>query len=224
MYATLLFFIGMILGSFLTCMAERLSAGQSIFNTSRSHCPVCQHPLRVWQLMPLIGISCQRGRCFDCHTPISWRSTFIELTTGSLLLITLTDITSLKLVLYFGYLVLIFNSLTDYLTFNVYPLTLVPPALLGWWVHPLTFTGDTWLVVGLLVALYAVAILTTKFGLGDVDVLVMLTLLASPAVVLSSLTLAACGALLILCLQRSRTHLPFVPFMTWAFILTTQLT
>ncbi|MFC6164660.1 hypothetical protein ACFP3T_08265 [Lactiplantibacillus dongliensis] len=131
---------------------------------------------------------------------------------------------SLSLVpLLLGYGVLLFNSLTDYLTFSVYPLTLVLPASIGLWLQPPQLNGPFYLLLGLLLSLYLLAKFTHKFGLGDVDILIMLTLLATPAVVLTSLTMAAFGALLILLLDRQRTHLPFVPFLTWGFILCTQL-
>ncbi|VDG17701.1 A24 family peptidase [Lactiplantibacillus mudanjiangensis] len=217
------FFSGTIIGSFITCMAERLHAKQSIWNTTRSHCPSCQHVLRVWQLMPIIGVLIQCGRCWDCHTPIGWRSTGIELLTG-FLFVTMTMQPPFNMfVLSLGYSTLLFNSLTDYLDWSVYPLTLVPAALLGCWQRPPSFNLPTVLLVGLIIALYLLAWLTTKFGLGDVDVLLLLSCLASPAIVLSSLTLAAFGALVILLLDRSRQRLPFVPFMTWAFVICSQL-
>ncbi len=218
------FSIGACLGSFITCMAERVSYRQPIFKSAaRSQCPYCKQNLRVWQLLPLIGVLIQRGRCWDCQHRISLRSTLVELLCGTLLAVTLPTVSLSLVPLLLGYGVLLFNSLTDYLTFSVYPLTLVLPASIGLWLQPPQLNGPFYLLLGLLLSLYLLAKFTHKFGLGDVDILIMLTLLATPAVVLTSLTMAAFGALLILLLDRQRTHLPFVPFLTWGFILCTQL-
>jgi len=218
------FSIGACIGSFITCMAERVSDSQPIFKTAaRSQCPYCNQPLRFWQLIPLVGVLIQRGHCWDCQRPINLRSTLIELLLGCLLAVTLPTMQVNLLPLLLGYIVLLFNSLTDYLTFSVYPLTLIGPAVLGWWLQPPQLDIAFVILLGLLLSLYLLATLTTKFGLGDVDILIMLSLLASPAIVLTSLTLAAVGALTILLLDRHRTHLPFVPFLTWGFIICTQL-
>ena len=168
MLTSSLFIIGLCLGSFVTCMAERISNGHILISTQRSRCPHCRHQLRFWQLIPLLGILLQRGQCYDCRTPISLRSSLIELLCGSLLASSSASL-SLTLPLLIGYLVLIFNSLTDYLTFEVYPLTLLLPAGLGLWQQRPPLTISLYLVLALLVGLYLLARLTATFGLGDVD-------------------------------------------------------
>ncbi|MBP5845517.1 prepilin peptidase, partial [Lactiplantibacillus plantarum] len=85
MLTSSLFIIGLCLGSFVTCMAERISSGHILISTPRSRCPHCRHQLRFWQLIPLLGILLQRGQCYDCRTPISLRSSLIELLCGGLL-------------------------------------------------------------------------------------------------------------------------------------------
>lgn len=218
---TLLFWIGACWGSWLTCMAERLSANQSLWRQPRSACPVCHHQLRAWQLIPLVGAAVQGWRCHDCHKPISWYSTLLEALCGWLLMISWHAPNQIPLLMLGAYAVLLFNSLTDYLTFDVYPSTLLLPGGLGLLWHPLTLNAAFLSLIGLLVGLSLCALFTNRFGLGDVDVLLMLSTLAPPAVVIESLLLATLAALLIIVSRRTPGPLPFVPFITWGFILCT---
>lgn len=222
--ATLMtFMIGSMLGSFITCMAERLCLNLPLWSLSRSACPTCHHQLRWWQLIPILGILIQRGRCWDCHAVINWRSTLIELIAGVLTMAVGVNPSPNLLLLLFCYIILLFNSLTDYLTLNIYPATIIGPLLLGWWLQPPTWDGPFYLVIILIISLYLIAKFTNRLGSGDIDILLMLSAVASPALVIGSLTLAAIAALVILILRRKRAPIPFVPFMTWSFILCTQL-
>ena len=223
MLTSSLFITGLCLGSFITCMAEHVSNGQALIGRQRSQCPYCCHQLRFWQLMPLLGILLQRGRCYDCQQPISIRSSLIELLCGALLAASSPSF-SLTLPLIVGYLVLIFNSLTDYLTFEVYPLTLLLPAGLGLWQQRPLLTISLYLVMALLMGLYLLARLTPTFGLGDVDVLLMLVFIIPADTLLTCLAIAAVAALVGFIISSPRHRLPFVPFISWSFIMVTQLT
>ncbi|CAM3276568.1 prepilin peptidase [Lactiplantibacillus plajomi] len=218
-----LFMLGASLGSWLACMAERQPARDQVQFSNRSHCPHCQHPLRAWQLIPILGLLLQRGRCHDCQHVIPRLSTVVELVTGSLTLALLSqpDRWS-QLPLLLSDLVLIFNSLTDIHELSVYPLTLWPPALVGLWHHPPLLDWDSLILICLLVGLYLVARYLHQFGMGDVEVLGMLACVTSATNVLTSLTLAAVAALIIFSCHPVR-HLPFVPFLSWGFIVCTQL-
>ncbi|BBM20757.1 type 4 prepilin-like proteins leader peptide processing enzyme [Lactiplantibacillus plantarum] len=129
--------------------------------------------------------------------------------------------TALPLII--GYLVLIFNSLTDYLNYDVYPLTLITPAVLGLWQQRPNLDIGFYILLVLIVTLYLLAHLTPTFGLGDVDVLLMLGCLATANAILTSLALASTAALVFFILGSSKRRLPFVPFISWGFILVTQL-
>ncbi|WP_137624872.1 prepilin peptidase [Lactiplantibacillus pingfangensis] len=218
-----IFISGACCGSFITCMAERLSDTHSLYTTQRSICPKCRHQLRFWQLIPVLGVLLQRGRCFDCRSRINLRSTWIELIFGCLVLLNWQAPLTTSAPLLLGYAVLLFNSLTDHDHFSVFPITLVAPAIIGVWIHPLIWSVPLFILIGLLISLYLIAWQTKKFGAGDVDILVLLTCLATPNLVFNSLILASAAALTIFIIQPQRRQLPFVPFLTWAFILTTQL-
>lgn len=216
------FILGLCLGSFITCTAERLSSHQPVWGTQRSICPNCRHQLRAWQLIPLLGVLLQRGRCHDCQQPIPLQSSLVEGLCG-VLVATSTGPLTTALPLIIGYLVLIFNSLTDYLNYDVYPLTLILPAGLGLWQERPTFDIGLYILLVLIIALYLLARLTPTFGLGDVDILLMLGCLATANAVLTSLALASTAALIFFILGSSKRRLPFVPFISWGFILVTQL-
>lgn len=74
------FIVGACHASFFITMGQRW-AGQPCHGC-RSQCPSCHHPLRWWQLLPLVGWSLQVGRCHDCHHPISPFSSVSELLCG----------------------------------------------------------------------------------------------------------------------------------------------
>lgn len=83
------FIIGLIAGSFVNAVVYRLPKsimGESINlnNPKRSLCPQCKHTLGVFELIPLLSYSLQRGKCKHCNQSISIRYPAIELTCGLL--------------------------------------------------------------------------------------------------------------------------------------------
>lgn len=62
---------------------ERLS-----LSVPASHCPACQHRIRPWHNLPVLGWLLLRGRCFDCQARIAVRYPLVELATGLLSLAT----------------------------------------------------------------------------------------------------------------------------------------
>lgn len=59
---------------------------QLAFNllTPASRCGQCGAPVRAWQNIPIISWLFLRGKCAQCHTPISIRYPLVELLTGGL--------------------------------------------------------------------------------------------------------------------------------------------
>jgi leader peptidase (prepilin peptidase)/N-methyltransferase len=49
-----------------------------------SHCPRCGHPIRWFDNIPVLSWMVLRGRCRDCHAPISIRSPLVEAGTAVL--------------------------------------------------------------------------------------------------------------------------------------------
>lgn len=79
---TIAFIYGTVAGSFLNVCIWRLPRDESIISPG-SHCPQCNTPLRVRELVPLFSFLAQRCRCRYCGSPISWRYFGVELLTGA---------------------------------------------------------------------------------------------------------------------------------------------
>jgi leader peptidase (prepilin peptidase)/N-methyltransferase len=73
--------LGGCVGSFLNVVAYRLPLGMSVI-WKPSHCPHCQHAIRMRDNVPVFGWLLLRGRCRDCGQPIAVRYAVVELTLG----------------------------------------------------------------------------------------------------------------------------------------------
>lgn len=69
--------LGLAIGSFLNVVAHRVPAGVSIASPP-SACPGCGHQIRNRHNVPVLGWLVLKGRCYDCHAPISARYPLVE--------------------------------------------------------------------------------------------------------------------------------------------------
>ncbi|OJX13075.1 MAG: hypothetical protein BGO77_04355 [Caedibacter sp. 37-49] len=68
---TLIFIIGLVLGSFANVLTLRLL--QRPLNLwLPSHCPKCKHRLKWFELVPIVSWCLLKGRCKYCNSGISW--------------------------------------------------------------------------------------------------------------------------------------------------------
>ena len=74
---------GLAVGSFVNVVICRVPAGESVVSPS-SKCPSCGAPIRNRHNIPVFGWLLLRGRCYDCHAPISLRYPLVEAGTGLL--------------------------------------------------------------------------------------------------------------------------------------------
>lgn len=74
------FILGLSIGSFLDCIANRSLTKNSFFG--RSFCDHCHQTLPLISLIPVISFLLQRGKCRDCRHRISPESTLVEIITG----------------------------------------------------------------------------------------------------------------------------------------------
>jgi leader peptidase (prepilin peptidase) / N-methyltransferase len=75
--------LGLAFGSFLNVCIYRLPRGISVV-TPRSACPNCKRPIALYDNIPVVSWLILRGRCRQCHSPISPRYLVIELLNAAL--------------------------------------------------------------------------------------------------------------------------------------------
>jgi prepilin signal peptidase PulO-like enzyme (type II secretory pathway) len=81
MIGSIIFVLGLCIGSFLNVLIDRLPHDEDIFIT-RSHCDKCKRILRWYELIPVVSFLLQSGKCRRCHTPLSIQYPIIELITA----------------------------------------------------------------------------------------------------------------------------------------------
>lgn len=106
------FIFGLLIGSFINCLAWRLYKEETILG--RSYCPKCRHELRWYDNIPLLSFLLLRGKCRACHNKISWQYPLVELITGLLFAAIVSNFSLdaswllLKLAVFVSVLILIF--------------------------------------------------------------------------------------------------------------------
>jgi leader peptidase (prepilin peptidase)/N-methyltransferase len=74
---------GLIVGSFLNVVIYRVPRKESIVSP-RSACPTCGIPIAPRDNVPILSWLYLRGRCRNCHSPISMRYPLVEAATAGL--------------------------------------------------------------------------------------------------------------------------------------------
>lgn len=82
----LIFLMGLIFGSFLLVVADRLGQEKS-FISGRSKCEFCEHALSWYELVPVISFFIQKGACRNCKKKLPLWYPVSEITTGLLFVI-----------------------------------------------------------------------------------------------------------------------------------------
>src|SRR6476659_5697267 len=73
--------LGLVVGSFLNVCIYRLPRGESLAHPP-SRCPRCGKPLAWYDNVPVLGWLVRRGRCRQCHEPISIQYPIVEMITA----------------------------------------------------------------------------------------------------------------------------------------------
>lgn len=96
MVATILFVIGLAMGSFVNALVWRIheqskpkkkrvaSDDELSITKGRSMCPECHHTLSWDDLLPVVSWLSLRAKCRYCHKAISWQYPVVELITAGL--------------------------------------------------------------------------------------------------------------------------------------------
>src|SRR6201998_866305 len=77
------FLFGIVLGSFLNVCISRIPERISIVSPA-SHCPRCKSPIKPYDNIPVFSWLLLRGKCRNCHLPISPMYPIVEFLTGAL--------------------------------------------------------------------------------------------------------------------------------------------
>ena len=85
--ALFFFLFGTVIGSFLNVCIARIPEGLSIVSPG-SRCPRCQAPIKAYDNIPVLGWVLLRGKCRNCHLPISPMYPIVEFLTGVLFVLT----------------------------------------------------------------------------------------------------------------------------------------
>ena len=85
-FACFAFGLGCCIASFLNVCIWRLPRNESVVSPP-SHCPKCNARIRWYQNIPVLSWLVLRGRCANCHEPISARYVMVELLGGVLFLL-----------------------------------------------------------------------------------------------------------------------------------------
>lgn len=81
MLIILLFILGICIGSFLNVLIDRLPNDENPL-TGRSYCDKCKKTLKWYDLIPVLSFILLRGKCRNCHSPISFYYPLVEIITG----------------------------------------------------------------------------------------------------------------------------------------------
>ncbi len=76
-----LYIFGLIMGSFLGVIIDRLPKNISIAK-GRSRCEYCERDLAALELIPVLSYVLQKGQCRKCKTKLSLRYPLLEILTG----------------------------------------------------------------------------------------------------------------------------------------------
>lgn len=69
--------LGGCVGSFLTVVWDRLGTGEGIV-FPRSRCPECDHEIRWYHNIPIVGWLVLGGKCYDCGARIPIKHLLVE--------------------------------------------------------------------------------------------------------------------------------------------------
>ena len=85
-YSIVVFFFGLLFGSFFNVVGYRIPNNMSIVKPG-SFCPKCKHELQWYELFPVFSFIIQGGKCRKCKCKISFFYPIIEFLTGLLFLL-----------------------------------------------------------------------------------------------------------------------------------------
>jgi prepilin signal peptidase PulO-like enzyme (type II secretory pathway) len=124
--------LGLVFGSFVTCMSYRLPRGEDVVKKP-SYCPNCDTVLIFKDLWPVASWVFSRGKCNHCAAPVSIRYPLTELATAGLFLLVylqfgLTLLTAVLCLMAVALMVMIVVDLEHYIIPDSVHVALIPLA------------------------------------------------------------------------------------------------
>ena len=204
-------------GSFAVCVADRYVTNQSLWG--RSQCDRCHHPLRWWQLLPVLGFFLQRGRCHWCHQPLSWRFPLSELLCAGLALggTLWLRLSPVELIILITWLTIL--TLEDYATRTVHPLALWSGILFLIYLNLQQCWGNIYhagMLLFLPLAGLGILVLRKQLGSADLILIGFWALRFGIYFAWEVVLIAAIAALLYIIGRRTSHPIPFIPFLVGA--------
>ncbi len=227
----LIFFIGLVIGSFLNVVVYRLPRGKSIIWPG-STCPHCGRSIKPRDNIPILSFLLLGGRCRYCKNPISWRYPIVEASTAVLfLIIYLRFGWKLELALGIYFIIVLFTVALIDMEHQIIPNRIVIPAiglgaLIKFLLEPSAITQS---LIGFLVGgsfLLIVSILRRDaMGGGDIKLSAFMGLILGLKVLLALFIAFVIGAiagifLILLKIKNRKELIPFGPFLAFGGLLT----
>jgi len=236
--ATLAFVTGLVVGSLVNLVADRLPRGQSVLALPWQRA-ACGQNLSLAEVIPVLGYVLLRGRCRSCGAAIGYRRPLVELAGG---LITLAawllygPLPATPVAVVFGSVFLLL-CVMDIEHRRVYRAVVIPAIVLAvivspWWPPARGLVGA---LIGAAVCFLPYAALYVLIGrvygrgkgmgLGDVKVAALMGLVAGyPGAVVALYGAIIAGgvtaiALLVTGRRRRRDALPTVPFLAFGALI-----
>jgi len=78
----LIVILGLVVGSFLNVVIQRLPQDESVVRPARSKCPKCSTPIAWRDNIPVLSFLILQGRCRHCRQKISFRYLLVEILSG----------------------------------------------------------------------------------------------------------------------------------------------
>lgn len=232
--AFFVFIIGLVIGSFLNVLIDRIPRGEKL--TGRSHCESCNKTLRAKDLIPLVSFIWLKGRCRYCSVKLSPQYIIVECLTA--VLFTLYVLLFPAIAWPIGLIVisiLIVIFVTD-LKYGIIPDKIIFPSIFFFTLYILIFDIEVFInhllsALGSLIFFYLIYRLTKRkgIGFGDVKFSFLIGLIFGfPGVIyalyIAFLTGAAIGTILVLWRKKNlKTSIPFGPFLVLGCIVTLLL-
>lgn len=240
LYLIIFFIIGLCFGSFFTVVGLRCPKHEN-FIDGHSHCDQCSHELAFLDMIPIISYILLKGKCRYCHKKIDNLSTFMELFTGILFMLSYIAFgLSYELFIALGIVsMLIIISVSD-ITYYI-----IPDEILifftGYFLIIYVLSGGVFstfinIVSGIVMfcIMYTIMLLGNfifkkeTLGGGDIKLMFVIGLVVSPLLGLVVIFIGSLLALpisLLLLVKKKTRLIPFGPFLliAFAFIYFTKL-